>query len=240
MKKHFLQESDSQDHIYDHVDEDSSYVDDPKLQMKSPQQAFMEPHHSAGAVGDKALKGNGRRSYNMPIQSQVHKPVAQLSGSSSISNNANSKIAAGPLSGNEASYRGAHHGPGASGSGPGLFAGEDGACSSDQNEQGPSDTDDDDEERLDCVHDIIHDDGGEADIEEIDCDDEFTTEHQVNLNDDMIDVGGERPLPHDLSMDGDIEDADGNDTERRFPKGPNSLFNKLQGVEQQSSIDSDQ
>lgn len=39
-------------------------------------------------------------------------------------------------------------------------------------------------------------------------------------------------------MDGDIEDADGNDTERRFPKRP-SLFNKLSGVEQHSSVDSD-
>ena len=163
--------------------------------------------------------------------------MVQLSGSSSISNNANSKVAAGPLSGNEASYRGTHHNQVPSGSGHALFAGED-AASSDQNEQGPSDTDDDDEERLDCVHDIMHDDGGEADVEEIDCDDEFTTEHQVNLNDDMTD-GGERPLPHDMSMDGDIEDADGNDTERRIPKGPHSLFNKLQGVEQQSSIDSD-
>ena len=94
----------------------------------------------------------------------------------------------------------------------------------------PSDTDDDDEERLDCVHDI-HGDGEEADIEEIDCDDEFSSEHQVNLNDDMIDAG-ERPMPHDMSMDGDIEDADGNDTERRHAKGSNSLFNKLQGLEQ--------
>ena len=48
----------------------------------------------------------------------------------------------------------------------------------------------------------------------------------------------DRPLVNDSSMDGDIEDADGQDTDRRFPKRP-SLFNKLAGVEQQSSMDSD-
>ena len=40
-------------------------------------------------------------------------------------------------------------------------------------------------------------------------------------------------------MEGDIEDADGNDTERRGKKRP-SLFNKLGGLEQHSSVDSDQ
>lgn len=39
-------------------------------------------------------------------------------------------------------------------------------------------------------------------------------------------------------MDGDIEDGDGQDTERRIAKRP-SLFNKLAGVEQQSSVDSE-
>ncbi len=52
-------------------------------------------------------------------------------------------------------------------------------------------------------------------------------------------MDADRPLVNDSSMDGDIEDADGHDTDRRFPKRP-SLFNKLQGVEQQSSVDSDQ
>ena len=49
---------------------------------------------------------------------------------------------------------------------------------------GPSDTDEDDEEHLDCVHDI-HGDGEEADVEEIGGDDEecdFTTEQQVDVN----------------------------------------------------------
>ena len=72
MKKHFMQESDSQDQIYDQHEEDSSYVDDPKLQMKGAQ-GFMEPLAQTGnnpishSGTDKALKGNGRRSYNMPI-----------------------------------------------------------------------------------------------------------------------------------------------------------------------------
>jgi len=40
-------------------------------------------------------------------------------------------------------------------------------------------------------------------------------------------------------MDGDIEDTvEGQDTDRIVKKRP-SLFNKLQGVEQQSSVDSD-
>ena len=104
----------------------------------------------------------------------------------------------------------------------------------------PSDTDDDDEERLDCVHDI-HNDGEEADIEEIDGDDECETDHQVQISNDAIDQHADnRPLvQNDSSMDGDIEDADGHDTDRRFPKR-HSLFNKLQGVEQQSSYDQDQ
>ena len=51
-------------------------------------------------------------------------------------------------------------------------------------------------------------------------------------------MDNDRPLIHDNSMDGDIEDADGNDTERRIPKRP-SLFNKLTGAEQQSSVDSE-
>ena len=56
-------------------------------------------------------------------------------------------------------------------------------------------------------------------------------------------VEADRPLINDLSMDGDIEDADGQDTDRsvndrHIQKRP-SLFNKLQGVEQQSSVDSD-
>lgn len=40
-------------------------------------------------------------------------------------------------------------------------------------------------------------------------------------------------------MDGDIEDTEGHDIDRRFPKR-HSLFNKLQGVEQQTSYDQDQ
>ena len=47
-----------------------------------------------------------------------------------------------------------------------------------------------------------------------------------------------RPLVNDDSIDGDIDDVDGQDMERRFSKRP-SLFNKLTGAEQQSSIDSD-
>lgn len=83
----------------------------------------------------------------------------------------NSKIAAGPLSGNGASNRGQN--------GPSVYLND--RDDSDGN-QGPSDTDEDDEEHLDCVHDI-HGDGEEADVEEIDGDDEFSSEHQVNLND---------------------------------------------------------
>ena len=58
------------------------------------------------------------------------------------------------------------------------------------------------------------------------------------MNDETLMEQHERPLIHDLSMDGDIEDAsEGQDTDR-IPKRP-SLFNKLSGVEQQSSVDSD-
>ena len=75
MKKHYLHESDSQQHIiYDDDEEDSSYVDDSELTLKSPPQVFLGAHLSTSSVGDtKPLNGknNGRRSYNMPIQSNV-------------------------------------------------------------------------------------------------------------------------------------------------------------------------
>ena len=96
----------------------------------------------------------------------------------------------------------------------------------DDDEMVPSDTDDE-EERLDCVHDI-HGDGDEADVEEIGGDYEEEKHH----NDD------DRPHINDSSIDGDIDDADGQDTDRRIQKRP-SLFNKLAGVEQQSSVDSE-
>ena len=105
--------------------------------------------------------------------------------------------------------------------------------------EAPSDTDDDEDEHLDFVHDI-HNDGEEADVEEIDGDEEIelTGEHGVNLvtGEEIMDV--DRPLVNDSSMDGDIEDGDGQDTDRRFPKRA-SLFNKLNGIEHQSSVDSD-
>lgn len=80
MKKHYLQESDSQQHIiYDDDEEDSSYVDDSELTLKSPPQVFLGAHLSTSSVDDsnKPLnnKNNGRRSYNMPIQSNVQKTV---------------------------------------------------------------------------------------------------------------------------------------------------------------------
>ena len=76
--------------------------------------------------------------------------------------------------------------------------------------EAPSDTDDDEDEHLDFVHDI-HNDGEEADVEEIDGDEEIelTGEHGVNLvtGEEIMDV--DRPLVNDSSMDGDIEDGDG-------------------------------
>ena len=58
----------------------------------------------------------------------------------------------------------------------------------------------------------------------------------------MIDdtLQDDRPLINDSSMEGDVEDGGdgGQDTERRMNKRP-SLFNKLSGIEQQSSVDSD-
>ena len=122
--------------------------------------------------------------------------------------------------------------------------GEDGHGSGDF--EGPSDTDDDDddEERLDCVHDI-HGDGEEADDEDVEngasipihisSNDGAHRQQMIIANDSDV----ERPLVHDSSMDGDIEDTvEGQDTDRIVKKRP-SLFNKLQGVEQQSSVDSD-
>ena len=81
-------------------------------------------------------------------------------------------------------------------------------------------------------------------IDELDGDDDDEIElagaggeHGVNImGKEMMDV--ERPLVNDSSMDGDIEDGDGQDSGRRFPKRA-SLFNKLGGLEHQSSVDSD-
>ena len=101
----------------------------------------------------------------------------------------------------------------------------------------PSDTDedDDDEERLDCVHDI-HGDGEEADVEEIDGEDDcdLSSEVQMNLmnNDQASSLEHDRLPVNESSMDGDIEDGDGTDTERRLhPKRP-SLFKKISGIDQ--------
>ena len=91
--------------------------------------------------------------------------------SSSTTNN-NSKIAAGPLSGNEANYK-------ATANGAAIYLNEDEL--DEDGDQMPSDTDedDDDEERLDCVHDI-HGDGDEADVEEIDGDDDCDLSNDRN------------------------------------------------------------
>ena len=70
MKKHYLQETDSQNHIiYDHVsEEDSSYIDDSEMTLKSPPQVYLGSACSNSSVSDKKIaKNNGRRSYNMPI-----------------------------------------------------------------------------------------------------------------------------------------------------------------------------
>lgn len=90
----------------------------------------------------------------------------------------------------------------------------------------PSDTDDE-EERLDCVHDI-HGDGDEADVE-ADGDDEIEIRGGIEIQDDTL-LETERPIINDTSMDGDIEDADGQETERRAAKQP-VLFNKITGVD---------
>lgn len=222
-------------------------------------------------------------------------PSSLHSGASSSTNN-NSKIAAGPLSGNEASQK--NNAPNAAGPGTQQLYNENGLVAG----AAPSDTDDedDDEERLDCVHDILHADGDEvADLHDDDDDDDNRVDNasgmvvmdglvnggidlcnQAGINghphlmyDDVAEHGhhlnaaqhhsqlihrqapqfqqhnvileddSERPLVHDSSMEGDIEDTgegSGLDTDRRRkgPKRP-SLFNKLQGVEQQSSVDSD-
>ena len=84
-------------------------------------------------------------------------PSSLHSGASSSTNN-NSKIAAGPLSGNEASQKN-NAASGNAPSGQQLYNENDLVAGG-----APSDTDDedDDEERLDCVHDIIHADGEEV------------------------------------------------------------------------------
>ena len=69
MNKHYLQGSDSQNHIiYDASEDDSSYVDDAELTLKSPPQVYLGAACSTSSVGEsgKVMK-NGRRSYNMPI-----------------------------------------------------------------------------------------------------------------------------------------------------------------------------
>lgn len=130
--------------------------------------------------------------------------------SSFSSTNNNSKIAAGPLSGNEVSLKG--------GAQVAIYLSHDDEECEDQSET------DDEEERLDCVHDI-HGDGEEADVEEVDGDDD---EKEYGNDETLLD---DRLIINDSSMDGDIEDADGQDTERRNSKRP-SLFNKLTGNEQ--------
>ena len=87
---------------------------------------------------------------------------------------------------------------------------------------GPSDTDDDDEEHLDCVHDI-HGDGEEADVEDVEngVDPgssssnhlmlETVSDHHVRgankpsssqqQQQDMMEDDSERPLVHDSSME---------------------------------------
>lgn len=113
------------------------------------------------------------------------------------------------------------------------------------------------------MHDI-HGDGEEADVEEINDDDDDddgeidiiggasqedhfganTGGHNVvslGIGDNATDgdsVEADRPLVNDMSMDGDIEDVDGEVGDRRFQNRP-SLFNKLTGAEQQSSVDSE-
>lgn len=56
-------------------------MDDSELTLKAQPQVFLGAHHSTSSVGEgKPLKNknNGRRSYNMPIQSNVvHKTVPQ-------------------------------------------------------------------------------------------------------------------------------------------------------------------
>ena len=67
----------------------------------------------------------------------------------------------------------------------------------------PSDTDDE-EERLDCVHDI-HGDGDEADVEEVDADDDDGDENSHLIIDDGM--HDDRPILNDSSMEGDVEDG---------------------------------
>lgn len=159
------------------------------------------------------------RSLDQPIPG-VQKPISQHSVASSLNKN-NSKIAAGPLSGNEVSQKNSSNVP--------IYLNDE----DDDTDQAPSDTDDE-EERLDCVHDI-HGDGEEADVEEINSVDE-EEEDKIDQNDDTLQ--DDRPLINDSSIEGDIEDADAPETDRRQVKRP-SLFNKLTGAEQQSSVDSE-
>ena len=84
--------------------------------------------------------------------------------SSFSSTNNNSKIAAGPLSGNEVSLKG--------GAQVAIYLSHDDEECEDQSET------DDEEERLDCVHDI-HGDGEEADVEEVDGDDDDEKEYRA-------------------------------------------------------------
>jgi len=82
--------------------------------------------------------------------------------SSFSSTNNNSKIAAGPLSGNEVSQKGGAHVP--------IYLSHDDEEYEDQSET------DDEEERLNCVHDF-HGDGEEADFEEADGDEDDDKEY---------------------------------------------------------------
>ena len=111
----------------------------------------------------------------------------------------------------------------------------------------PSESDDE-EERLDCVHDI-HGDGEEADIEdEEESQDKvriWNQNNQASISKDEEDTLLEterRNNGNDSSMDGDIEDADGMETERRNrreDRAMHNLQNKISGSVEQSSMDSD-
>lgn len=110
----------------------------------------------------------------------------------------------------------------------------------------PSESDDE-EERLDCVHDI-HGDGEEADIEtEEESMDKVRIWHQNNQasiskpEDDTLLETERRDNGNDTSRDGDIEDVDGMETERlnRQEEHRHNLQNKISGSVEQSSMDSD-
>lgn len=102
-----------------------------------------------------------------------------------------------------------------------------------------SDTDDE-EERLDCVHDIHgHIDGAEADAEEEEEDDYYniTNDTFKNHQQDTERRGHSQNMDDNMSdNDGDIEDADGLETERQIrPK----ILNNMNGAVELSHLDMD-